>query len=108
MTKKPIVSDTKDLTTATMTRNNNKYKWCISCNNVQGAWGFHWKDGHKECKNKQGKKPSVCFSNPATNAVVYCSYLMSTGEESIEEEAKGGDDSQNDDFISLSSFELIK
>ena len=108
MTKKPVVSDTKDLTTATMTHNDNKYKWCTSCKNGQGAWGVHWKDGHKEWKIKQGKKPSVCFSNPENNAVVYCYYLMSTSEESIEEEAKGGDDSQNDDFISLSSFELIK
>ena len=33
LTKKPVVSDTKDLTTSTMTRNNNKYKWCTSCNN---------------------------------------------------------------------------
>ena len=59
-----------------MTGNNNKYKWCISCNNGKGAWGFHSKDGHKEWKNKQGKKPYVLFSNPANNAVIYCSYLM--------------------------------
>ena len=91
-----------------MTRNDKKYKWCISWNNGQGAWGFHWKDGHEEWKIKQGKKPSVRFSNPATNAVIYCSYLMSTSEESTEEEAKGGDDSQNNDFISLSRFELLK
>ena len=31
-----------------MTPNNKKYKWCISCNNGKGEWGFHWKDGHKE------------------------------------------------------------
>ena len=71
--KKPVVSDTKYLTTATMTCNNNKYKWCTYCNNGQGAWVFHWKDGHKEWKNKQGKKPYVCFSNPANNALIYCS-----------------------------------
>ena len=58
--------------------------------------------------NKQGKKTSSRFSNPSKNAVIYCSYLMTTSEESIEEEAKGGDDSQNDDFISLSCFELLK
>ena len=108
MTKKPVVSDTKDLTTATITRNDKKYKWCTSCNNGQGEWGFHWKGGHKEWKIKQGKKPYVHFSNPATNAVIYYSYLMSTSEESTEEGSKGGDDSQNDDFILLSCFELLE
>ena len=46
VTTKPVDSDNKDLTTATMTRNDKKYKWCTSCNNGKGAWGFHWKDGH--------------------------------------------------------------
>ena len=91
-----------------MNRNDKKYKWCISCYNGQGALGFHWKDGHEEWKNKQGKKPSDSFSNPATNAVIYCSYLMTTSEELIEEEAKDGDDSQTDDFISLSCVELLE
>ena len=48
VTRKPVDSDTKDLITATMTHNNKKYKWCISFNNGQGAWGFHCKDGHRE------------------------------------------------------------
>ena len=91
-----------------MNRNDNNYKWWTSCNNGQGSWVFHWKDGQEEWKIKQGKKPSVRFSNPATNAVIYYSYLMTTSEESMEEEAKGGDDSQNNDFISLSRFELPK
>ena len=108
VTRKPVDSDTKDLTTATMTRNDNKYKCCISCNNSKGALVFHWKDGHEEWKNKQGNKLYGRFSNPANNAVIYCSYLMTTSEELIEEEAKGGDDSQNDDFISLSRFELLE
>ena len=90
-----------------MTCNNKNYKWCNSCNNGNGAWGFNWKDGHEEWKNKQGKKPSVRFSNPDTNAVIYCSYLMTTSEDSKEEEAKYGDDSQSNDFISLSCFELL-
>ena len=30
VTRKPVVSDTKNLTTATMTRNDKKYKWCTS------------------------------------------------------------------------------
>ena len=92
MTRNPIDSDTQDLTTATMNRNDKKYKLCNSCNNGKGAWGFHWKDGHEEWKNKQGKKPYYRFSNPATNAVIYCSYLMTTSKESIEEEAKGGNE----------------
>ena len=35
---------------------------------------------------------------------IYCSYRMTTSEEYMEEEAKGGYDSQNNDFISLSRF----
>ena len=63
-----------------MTRNDKKYKWCTSFNNGKGEWGFHWENGHKEWKNKQGKKPSGHFSNHATNAVIYISYLMTTSE----------------------------
>ena len=59
-------------------------------------------------ETKQGKNPSGRVSNPATNAGIYFSYLMNTSEKSIEEESKGGDDSQNDDFISLSRFKLIE
>ena len=87
-----------------MNRNNNTYKWCNYFNNGQGAWGFHWKDGHEEWKIKQGKKPYVRFSNPSTNALIYCSYLINTSGESMEKEPKGGDDSQCNDFISLSLF----
>ena len=58
---KLVVSDTKDLKTANMNRNNKNYKWCTYCNNGQGAWGFQWKDGHEEYKNKQVKKPAVRF-----------------------------------------------
>ena len=50
VTRKLVVLDTKDLTTATMTRNNKKCKWRTYCNNGQGAWGFDWKDGHEEWK----------------------------------------------------------
>ena len=59
-------------------------------------------------ENKQDKKPSVSYYNPATNVVIYCSYLMTTNEDSTEDEAKGGDDSQNNDLISLSRFELLE
>ena len=38
VTNKPIVSDTKDLATATMTLNHKKCKWCTSCNNGNGPW----------------------------------------------------------------------
>ena len=59
-------------------------------------------------ENNQGKKPSVCFSNPANNALIYCSYLMTTNVDSMEEEAKGGDDSQNNNFILPSHFEILE
>ena len=85
VTKKPVVSNTKDIETATMTNNKKKYRWCTSFNNGNGARGFHWKGGHDKWKNNQGKKSSVSFSNPATNAIIYCSYLMTTSEESTEE-----------------------
>ena len=85
VTRKPVDSDTKDMITATMTRNNKKYKWCISCNNGKGAWGFHWKFEHREWKEKQVKNNLVQFSDSATNAVIYCSYLMTTSENYIKE-----------------------
>ena len=91
-----------------MTCNNKKYKWLTSCNNGQVEWEFHWKDGHEEWKNMQGNNPYVRFYNPAKNAVIYCSYLMTTSEESTEEESNGRDDSQNNYFISLSPFELLE
>ena len=91
-----------------MTYNYMKYKWCTSFNNGQGAWGFHCKDGHEEWEIKQGKNPSVRFSNPVNNAVIYYYYLIIYSEESMEEEAKGGYDSQNNDLISLSRFELLE
>ena len=47
------------------------------------------------------------FSNKATNAIIYCSYLIATSEESTEEEVKGGYDSQDTDLISLSHIELL-
>ena len=67
-----------------MTRNTKKYKWCTYWNNGQGEWQFHWKYGHEEWKIKQGKKPSIGFSNPSTNAVIYGSYLINTSEEYTE------------------------
>ena len=47
------------------------------------------------------------FSYPDTNAIIYCSFLIITSEYSSEGE-KGGDDTQDTDFISLSHFELLK
>ena len=73
------------LPTSTMTHNNNKYKWRTSLNNGNGAWGFQWKGGHDEWKTKQGKKSYIRFSNPSNNAIIYCSYLMTTSQESTEE-----------------------
>ena len=87
-----------------MTSNNKKYKCCTYFNNVNGKWGYHCKDGHNEWKNKQGKKSSVSFSNHANNTIIYCYYLITTSEDSTEEEETVGGDSQDNDFISLSSF----
>ena len=64
-----------------------------------------WTRGVK--KNK-GKNPPFSFSNPANNALIYYSYLMTTNDDSTKKEAKGGYDSQNNDFISLSRFELLE
>ena len=68
-----------------MIRNNKKYKWYISCNIGQGAWGFRWKDGNREWKEKQVKNKLVQFSDSATNAVIYCSYPMATSENYVKE-----------------------
>ena len=87
-----------------MTRNNNKYKWCRSFNNGNIVWGFHWKDGHDEWKNNKDNKPYVRFYNPATNEIIYCSYLMTTSEYPTEQEENYGDDSQDNDLILLSFF----
>ena len=50
----------------------------------------------------------LVFLTPLNNAVIYCYYLITYSEESTEEEAKGGDDSKNNHFISLSRFELLE
>ena len=66
-------------------------------------------EGYPWGVEKQGRQETICsFYNPATNAVIYCSYLITTSEYYKEEEAKGGYDIQKIDFISLSHFELFK
>ena len=75
-----MILDIKNMTTATMNCKKHRYKWCTSCNNDNGAWGYHWKIEHREWKEKQVKDKLVQFSDSATNAVIYCSYLMSTSE----------------------------
>ena len=61
-------------------------------------------------EKEQGKKSSMHFSNPTTNATIYLSFLMNMSEESTEEEEEEvvGDDDQDTDFISMSCFELIE
>ena len=63
----------------------NQYIWCTSCNNGNGAWGYHWEVVHMEWKENQAKYKSVHFSDPATNAVIYCSYLMTTSDKYVKE-----------------------
>ena len=48
ITNKPMISYVQNLTTATMNRNEHHYKWCTSCNDDDGAWGYHWKVDHRE------------------------------------------------------------
>ena len=86
-----MISDVEHLITATTNCNKNQYKWCTSCNNGNGAWGCHWKVGHREWKENQSKKNSVHFFDPATNAVIYCSYLMAISEKYTKEYIKDGD-----------------
>ena len=69
-----------------MNRNNKKYKWLTSCKSGDGAWGFHCKDGHDEWENKLVNKAYVRFVDPTNNAIIYCSYLIITSDDSIEEE----------------------
>ena len=85
VTKKPMILDIKNLTTATMNRKKHHYKWCTCCNNGNGAWGYHWRIGHREWKEKQVKDKLVQFSYSATNAVIYCSYLMATSDNYVKE-----------------------
>ena len=69
--------------------------------------GFTGRMATRNGKLSKARIHLFIFFNPATNAVIYCSCLMTISEESTEEEAKGGDDSQNNDIISLSRFELL-
>ena len=80
-----MISDVQNFTTATMNHNKRHYKWCTSCNDDDGAWGYHWKVDHREWKENQAKNKLVQFSDSATNAVIYCSYLMSTSENYVKE-----------------------
>ena len=41
VTKKPMISDVENMTTATMNRKKKHYKWCTSCNDVNVVWGYH-------------------------------------------------------------------
>ena len=76
VTKKPVISDVQNLTTATMNCNKHHYKWCTSCNDDNVTWGYHWKVDHREWKENQIKNKLVQFSDSATNAVIYCTYLI--------------------------------
>ena len=68
-----------------MKRNKKQYKCCTYWNNGYGAWGYQWKVGQKERKENKVNKNSVHFADPTTNAVIYCSYLMTTNEKYAKE-----------------------
>ena len=80
-----MISDVQILTTATTNRNKHHYKWCTLFNNVNGAWGYHWKIDHGEWKGKQVNNRLVQFSDSVTYAVIYCSYLMATSQNNVKE-----------------------
>ena len=94
VTKKPVIPDVENLTTATMNRNKSQYKWCTYFNDGNGVWGYHWKVDNREWKEKQTKNKSVHFSDPSTNVVVYCSYIMATNDKYVKEYSEDGDNSQ--------------
>ena len=68
-----------------MNRNKNQYKLCTFCNKGNGEWEYRWKVGNREWKEKQFKNNSVHFSDPVTNAIIYCYYLMATSEKYMKE-----------------------
>ena len=95
-----------------MTRNNSKYKCCMSCNNENGAdgggGGGYWKYGNKIWKDKKGRKKSVHFSYPTTNKNIYCSYLMIANEYYMDEWQEDVDRNKGTDIISISHFDILK
>ena len=52
VTKKPMISDVEYLTPSTTNHNKEQYRWCNYCNDGNGAYGDHWKAGHKEWREK--------------------------------------------------------
>ena len=75
---------------------------------VNGTCVFHWKDVHKEGKEKQGKKNSVLFTDFYNNTMIYFSYLISTSEDSVDGLQESGDYIQYIYFISLVRVELFE
>ena len=68
-----------------MTLNNDKHQWFISCNNGYDDCGFNCRGGHKEWEENQRNKKLFQFANYATVAVIKCSYLVATSEETMGE-----------------------
>ena len=61
VTKKPLISDVENLTTATTNRKKNQYKWCTSCNDGNGAWGYHLKVEKGSGKKKSSQEQVSSF-----------------------------------------------
>ena len=53
VTKKPMISDVENLTTATINLKTNHYKWCTYLNSGNGAWGYHWKVNIRSGKERK-------------------------------------------------------
>ena len=61
VTKKPMISDVENLTTAKMNHNKKQYKGCNYCNNGNDAWGYHWKFDHRERKKSKPRTSQFTF-----------------------------------------------
>ena len=70
VTRKPVVLDTKDLKIFTMTCNNKKYKWCISCNNGQGAWLEGWPQGVERKASQEQISSIFRFCHQCSNLLL--------------------------------------
>ena len=57
-------------------------------------------------KISKARNHLLIFFNPATNEIMYCSYSMTTSEESTEEEEKDGYNSQETNIMSPNFSEM--
>ena len=78
-----MISEVENLETSIINPNKKHYRWFTYCNKGNSVWVYHWKVDHREWKENQSKNKSVQFYDYVNNAVIYCSYLMDTGEKYV-------------------------